>query len=268
MNLNFSVPSIPDDLSEEQLNEARQRRTRAKRLQYYRFLFIKEQFKLQRKSTKTATDSVNARLDLSDQTSSHAADDHQLQESSSRCLMPYFLPEHGIENLQTWQQANAYMLGPTVVVDCSFLTSLSSRDLSLTQKQLSFMYALNRAYRRPARLVFAEIDYDSQQWNGFCQKYPINFDKTIAVETSNQRITDLFPRDRIVYLSPDADAILDQVDEQKIYVIGALADKEETKWNFTMSKAAEMGVATAKLPIDQNVKWVTGKKMLPLNNDL
>jgi len=148
------------------------------------------------------------------------------------------------------------------------LRSLSSRDLSLTQKQLSFSYALNRVYRRPARLIFAEVDFDSQQWKDLCQKYPINFEKTIAVETSSRRITELFPRDRIVYLSPDAETILDRVDEQTVYVIGALADKEETKWNWTLSKAAEMGVATAKLPIDQNVKWIMGKKMLPINNVL
>lgn len=66
---------------------------------------------------------------------------------------------------------------------------------------------------------------------------------------------EMFPdrKDDIVYLTADSNTTLTTIEKSKIYVIGGLVDRNRNK-NVTLTKAKELGVSTAKLPIDGNVQ--------------
>ena len=60
---------------------------------------------------------------------------------------------------------------------------------------------------------------------------------------------DLFPKEDLVYLTPNAPDFMTEYDPHKIYIIGGLVDKVVTK-PVTMAKAKREGIKMAKLPLD------------------
>jgi len=74
---------------------------------------------------------------------------------------------------------------------------------------------------------------------------------------------DLFPKERLVYLSSESDTTLNKLDEQDVYIIGAIVDHNRLK-GITHQKAVEQGIRTARLPIDKFMEMKT-RKVLTVN---
>ena len=80
-----------------------------------------------------------------------------------------------------------------------------------------------------------------------------------AVEfTSNDYLTQLkqFPKANIVYLTADSPNLIENLDENKAYIIGGIVDRNRYL-NLTFDKAKEQGIAHGKLPINQFMKLNT-----------
>jgi tRNA (guanine9-N1)-methyltransferase len=60
-------------------------------------------------------------------------------------------------------------------------------------------------------------------------------------------------KENLVYLTADAETVLDDLDMSKIYIIGGLVDRNRWK-GITQKKAAEQGIQSAKLPIGNYLK--------------
>ena len=56
-----------------------------------------------------------------------------------------------------------------------------------------------------------------------------------------------------MYLTADAETVLDDLDMSKIYIIGGLVDRNRWK-GITLKKSAEQGIQSAKLPIGNYLK--------------
>ena len=60
-------------------------------------------------------------------------------------------------------------------------------------------------------------------------------------------------KENLVYLTADAETVLEELDLKKIYIVGGLVDRNRWK-GITMKKAKEQGIQTAKLPIGNYLK--------------
>jgi len=80
------------------------------------------------------------------------------------------------------------------------------------------------------------------------------FNKWIIEKESRSYIEALKDqKENLVYLTADAETILEDLDPKKIYIIGGLVDRNRWK-GITMKKAQEQGIQTAKLPIGSYLK--------------
>ncbi|NXM74116.1 TM10B methyltransferase, partial [Serilophus lunatus] len=68
------------------------------------------------------------------------------------------------------------------------------------------------------------------------------------METTPKSYLDLFPLDAIVYLTPDSENVLEDIDPNKVYVLGGLVDESIHK-QLTLRRAREQSLQTARLPI-------------------
>ena len=69
----------------------------------------------------------------------------------------------------------------------------------------------------------------------------------------------------VVYLTADSDNLLDEIDEECTYVIGALVDRNRLK-HCTIKKAERLGMATARLPLKEHSHlWRGGTPHLTVN---
>ncbi|NXU06615.1 TM10B methyltransferase, partial [Buphagus erythrorhynchus] len=68
------------------------------------------------------------------------------------------------------------------------------------------------------------------------------------MDTTPESYLDLFPSETIVYLTPDSENVLEDIDPDKVYVLGGLVDESIHK-QLTLRRAQEQRLQTARLPI-------------------
>lgn len=65
-------------------------------------------------------------------------------------------------------------------------------------------------------------------------------------------VEEAYPIEKIVYLSPDSENLIETIDEDKVYVIGGIVDDNQLK-GLSLSKAKKFGIAHGKLPIKDHL---------------
>ena len=79
-----------------------------------------------------------------------------------------------------------------------------------------------------------------------------------------ERYDTVFSSDKIVYLSSEAEDVLDILQPHTAYVIGGLVDHNHHK-GLCHQEATELGLKTARLPIDEFISMKT-RKVLAVNH--
>jgi tRNA (guanine9-N1)-methyltransferase len=154
--------------------------------------------------------------------------------------------------------------GTTVVVDLEWEDSMSEKELKSLVQQLLFSYGSNRGASHPVRLVFSGVAADS--FTGQKLRKMAGFD-TWPIEILEGPYIDRFPREELVYLTADAEVVLDSFEKDKVYVIGGIVDHNRLK-GVTMAKAEEQSIAAAQLPISQHIDMGTFSRVLTVNHVL
>lgn len=72
--------------------------------------------------------------------------------------------------------------------------------------------------------------------------------KHVVVEEKSY--LDLFPKERLVYLSSESENVLESLNQDDVYIIGGLVDHNRLK-GITHKTALEQGLRHARLPIDE-----------------
>ena len=91
-----------------------------------------------------------------------------------------------------------------------------------------------------------------------------------AIKISRQSFPECLAEERakMVYLTADSDVILDTIDEDCVYIIGALVDRNRLK-HATIKKAKALGLQTARFPLKENKDiWSGGTPHLTINATL
>jgi tRNA (guanine9-N1)-methyltransferase len=89
-----------------------------------------------------------------------------------------------------------------------------------------------------------------------------NWAFTITSESFEQCFqTDL---KNVVYLTSDSETVLEDLDDDKIYVIGGIVDRNRLK-RAAIERANLLGVATARLPIDEHLHAMASTRVLTCN---
>nr|XP_046235816.1 tRNA methyltransferase 10 homolog B [Scatophagus argus] len=144
--------------------------------------------------------------------------------------------------------AEAQSTGLRLCVDLSMTDSMSDKEISRLAGQLRRLYGSNKKATRPFGLFLTELREDSRLY-AECLRMNDGF-LNYTMDITEESCLDLFPVETIVYLTPDADEALETVDADKVYVLGGLVDESIQK-KLSFSRARELSVRTARLPIDE-----------------
>ena len=155
---------------------------------------------------------------------------------------------------------------PKVCIDLQYEELMSEKELIHLAQQLSRVYGFNRKSSDPCHLTFCHLPKDCKTRQICCDKsegfanYILNFSEKSLIDTFENRKQDL------VYLTPDSDNLLEDIEDNKIYVIGGLVDDSVKKLS-SLSFAKDQGLTTAKLPIDKYCSRIEGsfKQILTIN---
>jgi tRNA (guanine9-N1)-methyltransferase len=156
--------------------------------------------------------------------------------------------------------------GPTVIIDCEWYTHMSPKELLSLTQQIMYSYASNKDAKRPVRLCIVGVSEEHcsmiKKLPGFPQWYVTITTETLA-SLVGKETTDT---SRFTYLTADSENVLDidVVGPADTLVIGGLVDRNRLK-NATATKAAELGIRAAQLPIGEYMQ-MRSSKVLTVNH--
>ena len=137
--------------------------------------------------------------------------------------------------------------GTNIAIDLSFESSMDLKERRSLMTQASVVYAECR--RAPTSVRLYLTSYRDSMKEAFARRNVSRWDSSVVTLT-RESFLDVRPNGckSIVYLSPDADEVLEEVRADALYVIGGLVDRSRLK-NMSLARATSLGVRCARLPI-------------------
>lgn len=139
-----------------------------------------------------------------------------------------------------------------VIFDLSFNGLMVNREMSSLCTQIMRCYAANRRANRPFNLGVSSFTGDiGERFKAMYSEHE-RWDMTFQSE----HYTETCERDKIIYLTPDSDTVLETIDAEHIYIIGGIVDKNRFKGK-TQQVATQLNVKTARLPVPEHIDLKT-----------
>lgn len=150
-----------------------------------------------------------------------------------------------------------------VCLDCAFQSDMTTKEINSLALQIRYCYSNNK--QQPCYLAATSVMGETldhlKNVSGFEEWGNRAF--TVTNLSLEEHYKDRM--DRIVYLTSDSETTLETMDNSKIYVIGGIVDRNRLK-RAAITRANSLGVATAKLPIDDHLKKMEATRVLTCNH--
>lgn len=146
---------------------------------------------------------------------------------------------------------------PKIIIDASFHDTLEDKTLKSLVNQFCHCHALQRKSENPLNLTITGIndkikelieERDGKKW---------------LLKYTKDNFLDSIDREKVIYLSGDAEEEMEEFDESKIYIIGGLVDHNNFK-NITLEKSYKEKIKSLKFPLRKYVK-LKGSPILTVN---
>lgn len=135
---------------------------------------------------------------------------------------------------------------------------MTKYEISDTARQLKHSFSENRYAQRPFVMHFCNMDINSELWKALRSQIPnIN---NVPIRLHSGDIMDVFPPEKLVYLSPDADQFMTEFNPDDFYVVGSIVDKG-SQMPLTLAKAKRLNIRCARLPLDRYIKFHSHKTL-------
>ncbi|OQV21183.1 putative tRNA methyltransferase 10-like protein B [Hypsibius exemplaris] len=144
--------------------------------------------------------------------------------------------------------------GVKLVVDMSFSDIMSPKEIGQLASQINYMYSTNKKVEQPFCMHLCGLEKGTLLRSEVEKRCP-GFDN-YKIKVFEEHLETIFAKEDLIYFSPDSPNILTEIDPTKVYVIGGLVDGTP-KREVSLSRAAGIGCATARLPIKENMTRVT-----------
>ncbi|GAQ79777.1 tRNA methyltransferase [Klebsormidium nitens] len=159
------------------------------------------------------------------------------------------------------RQRDALQGGADLVIDLEFGDLMEPHERKSLMQQLMYSYNRNSQGAQPFRLCLTGVTGAmKEQVHGICgfNNWLVVSEERSYLERFADRTSDL------VYLTADADDTIQELDADKIYIIGGIVDRNRHK-RLTYDKAKSQGIAMAKLPIGEHLR-LASSKVLTVNH--
>lgn len=143
-----------------------------------------------------------------------------------------------------------------VALDFSFDDLMSPRDISKCVNQAMRCYSLNRRSENPVQFYIVNFKGKSKQemrkHNGY-EKWDIHF--------HSENYLELFDKDSLVYLTSDSDNVIETLQDDKVYIIGALVDHNSQKVKLKLKIYTRKIINYKSLSRDYVIKLLMNKAL-------
>ncbi|CAG4978283.1 unnamed protein product [Parnassius apollo] len=174
--------------------------------------------------------------------------------------------DQSINNFDNYRALKAMMFGQPVVIDCSYEQHMVWREALNAAKQMTFVFGDNRIHKDPFNIHMCNVNQEGEFMKQLRKNIPSLDEPWFPLNIHTKSYLDIFPKEKLIYLTPHCREELTNFDHDAIYIIGCMVDKINNE-PLSLAKAKRDGVKMAKLPLDRYLEWGPGsKKNLNINH--
>ncbi|XP_014802888.1 PREDICTED: mitochondrial ribonuclease P protein 1 [Calidris pugnax] len=244
--------SVPENITEEQLKTFMECPSKSAKKKYLKYLHLKELYK---KNDKRKMDEKRERRL---ETQKQASETDETKRSSFMCLWA-----NTMDKAYSWRVAQSMIFGQPLIFDMSYEKDMSVREVANTVRQIVLSEGCNRRSVDPFHIHFCNLKDDSLYHKEFIKHYREAWGR-LLITVTDQCYTDIFPKDKLIYLTADSPKVMKTFDHDKIYIVGSMVDKS-IKTGVSLARAKRLGLETAALPLEKYLLWNSGAKNLTLD---
>ena len=172
--------------------------------------------------------------------------------SESRCFFKSIflrLQDKSFNQFHQGKCLNALMYGIPLVYDLGFHQQMNGIEQKNAARELIHSYGINHTHNDPFDMRFLNNDPNSILFKSLAIQNPEINEPYFPITVSSQSYLDMYPREQLVYLTPDAHEVMREFDPEKIYIIGAVNKKSEQRDFMSVAKAKRDNLQMLKLPL-------------------
>jgi len=260
-----SGSAVPRKLTLLQWKETLEKDSRSQRLKFYRYLCLNESRQEHEREKKEANrktlERVRAERELERAANPDAVD---LQYGLTRNTIFLRLRDATMNMAYSYWQCHGIMYGQTIVIDLGYDKHMVHRESVNCADQIRDVYGFNKMNRQPFNLHLCNADPTSNIMQQLIKFIPNMNTPACLMTVTEKSYLDLFPKSKLVYLTPHCKTELAEFDHDTIYIIGGIVDKS-IQQPVSLAKAKREGIRVARLPLDQYLNWGEGTKSLTLD---
>ncbi|XP_029978450.1 tRNA methyltransferase 10 homolog C [Sphaeramia orbicularis] len=253
---------VPQEITDEQLQHLAELTTKSARKKHLKYLALKEGYKKARKEKQQQKKAEKQAMLEQRRRDAEEGDGEEGIIWKNTLFLQFW--SRTLDKLLGWRTAQAMIFGQPLIFDLSYEANMSKREIENTVSQLMEVEGWNRRATEPYHLHFCNLQPDSYYKQELLKRYGAEtWDRLLITSTEKQHV-DLFPRERLVYLTADSPNVLRTYDHSKVYIIGGLVDRS-IQSGLSLANAKRLKLATARLPLDEFLHWEIGAKNLTLD---
>ncbi|GFU28708.1 mitochondrial ribonuclease P protein 1 homolog [Nephila pilipes] len=252
---------VPSKISIEDMNELLNTYSFSSRVKFMRFLAEKECKKTTERRKKETKQKEREQWLIEKENIKPA---EHIQYGIGHNTMIIRVRRSSIMRYANQRLANAVLFGQKVIIDMDYDCFMRKQDCNNCGEQLLELYGVNRRNCYPFDLTFCNVDLASPTMSSFNRYMPNLYSPDNFITLTNQSYLDLYPKEKLVYITPHAKEPLKTYDHNAVYIVGGLVDKC-VREPVILAKAKREGIRAVHLPYDEYLMWGRGNKSLPLN---
>ncbi|XP_033116420.1 tRNA methyltransferase 10 homolog C-like [Anneissia japonica] len=247
-DMRLSGKPVPDRISDSDLEHFASITSKKQRKRFVAFMFRRETMRLKDKQK---------RLEKRELREKESRTENLEDGPMKNRIFLKVLPKSILE-FDNWKLSQGMKFGQNLVFDFSYDQYMRRQDAVSMCLQIHHVIHANKLARESFHLHFVnhyEGSLSHKEMVRITQEDIYN--KMMATVTADS-LLDRFPKEDIIYLSPDSPNIMQSFDPAKTYVIGALVDGRKIEKGVSLGMAKRLGVAHVRLPIDLYLQWGSG----------
>ena len=144
---------------------------------------------------------------------------------------------------------------------------MMEREIASLAQQLRYCYAYNKKATTPCLVGVTSLEPGCETLTRLQKETGFHEWANRLFTCTEKALEDYYADQlsKIVYLTSDSETILDTLEDDKIYVIGGIVDRNRLK-GVAMNRAQALGLNTAKLPLDDHVAKMSSTPVLACNH--
>ncbi|KAB7498827.1 Mitochondrial ribonuclease P protein 1-like protein [Armadillidium nasatum] len=242
----FEGGRVPNNISEEDFSELLSMENEFIKLKYLYFLFSKENSKMNDNARKERMKEIKRQKQIEKHNRPKGHIEYGIWKNSIFSK----ITKHHSKSLLNYKLVNAMMFSQPLIIDLSFFHLMERREVSSLVEQLAISISQNRNNIEPFNLTLCNVDFDSKKYQQIYKFMPNVSKPNFPMNITTSSYIDIFPKEKLVYLTPNARDEMKEFDHEAIYIIGGYVNLREGD-PITEAKAKRENIKSMKLPIER-----------------